>query len=186
MKRIASVVLTAALVLSMGVAAFAATPSKTVLDEVTASATVETSGLDITDVDTTETEETKAQSEDALKDLAASNAELKKLTEATAEENVEVVAVQTVTVVRTPLFNRSTATVELSSSIISAAYAENEEVTVLVMYPVTVNGKTTYQKMAVKGIVKDGKIRITLTGAQLKKIGRNKVTLVATKKVAKV
>ena len=41
MKRIASVVLTGALILSMGVAAFAATPSKTVADEVKAVASVE-------------------------------------------------------------------------------------------------------------------------------------------------
>ena len=54
MKRIASVVLTGALVLSMGVAAFAATPSKTVADEVKAVASVETTGFDRVEIKTEE------------------------------------------------------------------------------------------------------------------------------------
>ena len=62
MKRIASVVLTGALVLSMGAAAFAATPSKTVADEVKAVASVETTGFDRVEIKTEETEATIAQS----------------------------------------------------------------------------------------------------------------------------
>ena len=52
MKRIASVILTGALILSMGAAAFAATPSKTVADEIKADAAVETTGFDRVSIST--------------------------------------------------------------------------------------------------------------------------------------
>lgn len=179
MKRVASVVLTGALVLSMGVAAFAATPSKTVADEVKAVASVETTGFDRVEIKTEETEATIAQS--------AAPAELSTAVGATKEEQVEITAVQTVTVAETPLFNRTTVTVTLSSAVVEAAYKENEEVAVVVMVPVVdKDGNVTYEKMVVTGVVKGGKLQVKLTGAQLKKIGKKSVTMVATKKTAKV
>ena len=181
MKRVASVVLTGALVLSMGVAAFAATPSKTVADEVKAVASVETTGFDRVEIKTEETEATIAQSAAVVKELAAAPAELSTAVGATKEEQVEITAVQTVTVAETPLFNRTTVTVTLSSAVVEAAYKENEEVAVVVM-----DGNVTYEKMVVTGVVKGGKVQVKLTGAQLKKIGKKSVTMVATKKTAKV
>ena len=187
MKRIASVILTGALILSMGAAAFAATPSKTVADEIKAVAAVETTGFDRVSISTEETEATVAQSAKVVAELASSTEELKEAVGATAEEKVEITAVQTVTIEQTPLFNRTEATVSLSSAVIDAAYKENEQVTVLVMVPVVgKDGTVTYEKIAVTGIVKDGKVQVKLTGAQLKKIGKKSVTLVATKKTAKV
>ena len=198
MKRVASVVLTGALVLSMGVAAFAATPSKTVADEVKAVASVETTGFDRVEIKTEETEATGreaaaggttpvAQSAAVVKELAAAPAELSTAVGATKEEQVEITAVQTVTVAETPLFNRTTVTVTLSSAVVEAAYKENEEVAVVVMVPVVdKDGNVTYEKMVVTGVVKGGKLQVKLTGAQLKKIGKKSVTMVATKKTAKV
>ena len=187
MKRIASVILTGALILSMGAAAFAATPSKTVADEIKAAAAVETTGFDRVSISTEETEATVAQSAKVVAELASSTEELKEAVGATAEEKVEITAVQTVTIEQTPLFNRTEATVSLSSAVIDAAYKENEQVTVLVMIPVVgKDGTVTYEKIAVTGVVKDGKVQVKLTGAQLKKIGKKSVTLVATKKTAKV
>ena len=168
MKRVASVVLTGALVLSMGVAAFAATPSKTVADEVKAVASVETTGFDRVEIKTEETEATIAQSAAVVQELAAAPAELNAAVGATKEEQVEI-------------------TVTLSSAVVEAAYKENEEVAVVVMVPVVdKDGNVTYEKMVVTGVVKGGKVQVKLTGAQLKKIGKKSVTMVATKKTAKV
>ena len=179
MKRIASVILTGALILSMGAAAFAATPSKTVADEIKADVAVETTGFDRVSISTEETEATVAQSAEVVKELASSTEELKK---------IEVIAVRTVTSEQTPLFNRTKVTASLSSAVIDAACTENEQVTVLVMVPVVgKDGTVTYEKIAVtSGVVKDGKVQVKLTGALLKKIGKRKVTLVAIKKIAKV
>ena len=189
MKRIASVILTGALILSMGAAAFAATPSKTVADEIKATATVEkTTGFDRVSISTKETEATVAQSAEVVAELASSTEELKETVGATAEEKIEVIAVRTVTSEQTPLFNRTKVTASLSSAVIDAACTENEQVTVLVMVPVVgKDGAVTYEKIAVtSGVVKDGKVQVKLTGALLKKIGKRKVTLVAIKKIAKV
>ena len=188
MKRIASVILTGALILSMGAAAFAATPSKTVADEVKADVAVETTGFDRVSISTEETEATVAQSAEVVKDLASSTEELKETVGATAEEKIEIIAVRTVTSKQTPLFNRTKVTASLSSAVIDAACTENEQVTVLVMVPVVgKDGTVTYEKIAVtSGVVKDGKIQVKLTGALLKKIGKRNVTLVAIKKIAKV
>lgn len=188
MKRIASVILTGALILSMGAAAFAATPSKTVADEIKADVAVETTGFDRVSISTEETEATVAQSAEVVKELASSTEELKETVGATAEEKIDVIAVRTVTSEQTPLFNRTKVTASLSSAVIDAACTENEQVTVLVMVPVVgKDGTVTYEKIAVtSGIVKDGKVQVKLTGALLKKIGKRKVTLVAIKKIAKV
>ena len=188
MKRIASVILTGALILSMGAAAFAATPSKTVADEIKADVAVETTGFDRVSISTEETEATVAQSAEVVKELASSTEELKETAGATAEEKIEIIAVRTVTNKQTPLFNRTKATVSLSSAVIDAACGENEQVTVLVMVPVVgKDGTVTYEKIAVtSGVVKDGKVQVKLTGALLKKIGKRNVTLVAIKKIAKV
>lgn len=188
MKRIASVILTGALILSMGAAAFAATPSKTVADEIKADVAVETTGFDRVSISTEETEATVAQSAEVVKELASSTEELKETVGATAEEKIEVIAVRTVTSKQTPLFNRTEVTASLSSAVIDAACNEDERVTVLVMVPVAgKDGTKTYTKIfVVTGVVKDGKIQVQLTGAQLKKIGKKNVTLVAIKKIAKV
>ena len=188
MKRIASVILTGALILSMGAAAFAATPSKTVADEIKADVAVETTGFDRVSISTEETEATVAQSAEVVKELASSTEELKETVGATAEEKIEIIAVRTVTSEQTPLFNRTKVTASLSSAVIDAACTENEQVTVLVMVPVVgKDGTVTYEKIAVtSGVVKDGKVQVKLTGALLKKIGKRKVTLVAIKKIAKV
>ena len=188
MKRIASVILTGALILSMGAAAFAATPSKTVADEIKADVAVETTGFDRVSISTEETEATVAQSAEVVKELASSTEELKETVGATAEEKIEVIAVRTVTSEQTPLFNRTKVTASLSSAVIDAACTENEQVTVLVMVPVVgKDGTVTYEKIAVtSGVVKDGKVQVKLTGALLKKIGKRNVTLVAIKKIAKV
>ena len=75
----------------------------------------------------------------------------------------------------------------LSSAVVEAAYKENEEVAVVVMIPVVdKDGNVSYEKMVVTGVVKGGKVQVKLTGAQLKKIGKKSVTMVATKKTAKV
>ena len=165
MKRVASVVLTGALVLSMGVAAFAATPSKTVADEVKAVASVETTGFDRVEIKTEETEATIAQSAAVVQELAAAPAELNAAVGATKEEQVEITAVQTVTVAQTPLFNRTTVTVTLSSAVVEAAYKENEEVVVLVAVPTTkADGTVTYTYHTVTGKFVNGKVVLNLSG----------------------
>ena len=115
MKRIASVILTGALILSMGAAAFAATPSKTVADEIKADVAVETTGFDRVSISTEETEATVAQSAEVVKELASSTEELKETAGATAEEKIEIIAVRTVTSKQTPLFNRTKVTVSLTA-----------------------------------------------------------------------
>lgn len=66
-----------ALILSMGAVPFAATPSKTVADEIKADVAVETTGFDRVSISTEETEATVAQSAEVVKDLASSTEELK-------------------------------------------------------------------------------------------------------------
>lgn len=72
MKKVISVVLTAAMVVGMGVSALAATPSKTVADEVKASGSATVTGVlgVISDVEVTAREDT-AQAEDVLKDVVS-------------------------------------------------------------------------------------------------------------------
>ena len=72
MKKIISVALTAAMVVGMGVSVLAATPSKTVADEVKASGSATVTGVlgIISDVKVTAKEDT-AETEEVLKDIVS-------------------------------------------------------------------------------------------------------------------
>lgn len=209
MKRIASFVLTTALVLGMGVSAFAApTPSKVVLDEVKAEASVTVSGLsglgakvEIKKAEeaaktTEEVKQVEKQTKDVLDDVMA-NVDLKKVvsevlpqeTAAGTEEQkkadtkVEVTAVQTFSVETERLADSAKVEVALESKMIDTAYAPNEELVVLVAVPkVDAAGKVTYTYHKVKAVYKDGKINVKLTGKQLKSFGSS-FTVMALKQV---
>lgn len=206
MKRIVSFVLTTALVLGMGASAFAAaTPSKVVLDEVKADASVNVSGLSglgakveikkIEEVAKTTEEVKKVEEEykNVLTDVV-NKVDLKKAIsevlpqETAAEEQketvrVEVAAVQTFTVVTERLANFADVEVALKSEMIDSVYAENEKLVVLVAVPkVDAAGKVTYTYTKVKAVYKDGKISVKLTGKQLKDFGST-FTVMALKQV---
>lgn len=203
MKRIASFVLTTALVLGMGASAFAAaTPSKVVQDEVKADASVTVSGLSglgaMVEVKKVEevaktTEEIKKVKEDyknVLTDVV-DKVDLKKTVSemlADTEEQketvrVEVTAVQTFVVVTKRLANLADVEVALESKMIDAAYTENEKLVVLVAVPkVDAAGKVTYTYKKIEAIYKDGKVRVALTGRQLKDFGST-FTVIALKRV---
>lgn len=203
MKRIASFVLTTALVLGMGASAFAAaTPSKVVQDEVKADASVTVSGLgglgamvEVKKIEevaktTEEIKKVKENYKNVLTDVV-DKVDLKKTVSemlADTEEQketvrVEVTAVQTFTVVTKRLANLADVEVALESKMIDAAYTENEKLVVLVAVPkVDAAGKVTYTYTKVKAVYKDGKIRVALTGRQLKDFGST-FTVIALKRV---
>lgn len=203
MKRIASFVLTTALVLGMGASAFAAaTPSKVVQDEVKADASVTVSGLgglgamvEVKKIEevaktTEEIKKVKENYKNVLTDVV-DKVDLKKTVSemlADTEEQketvrVEVTAVQTFTVVTKRLANLADVEVALESKMIDAAYTENEKLVVLVAVPkVDAAGKVTYTYTKVKAIYKDGKVRVALTGRQLKDFGST-FTVIALKRV---
>lgn len=206
MKKIVSFVLTTALVLGMGASAFAAaTPSKVVLDEVKADASVTVGGLSglgakvevkkIEEVAKTTEEVKKVEEEyknvltDVVKKVDLKKAISEVLPQETAAEEqketvrVEVAAVQTFTVVTERLANFADVEVALKSEMIDSVYAENEELVVLVAVPeVDAAGKVTYTYTKVKAVYKDGKISVKLTGKQLKDFGSN-FTVMALKQV---
>lgn len=203
MKRIASFVLTTALVLGMGASAFAAaTPSKVVQDEVKADASVTVSGLsglgakvEIKKIEevaktTEEIKEVKEEYKNVLTDVV-DKVDLKKTVSemlADTEEQketvrVEVTAVQTFTVVTKRLANLADVEVALESKMIDAAYTENENLVVLVAVPkVDAAGKVTYTYTKIKAVYKNGKVRVALTGKQLKNFGST-FTVMALKQV---
>ena len=203
MKRIASFVLTTALVLGMGASAFAAaTPSKVVQDEVKADASVTVSGLgglgamvEVKKIEevaktTEEIKKVKENYKNVLTDVV-DKVDLKKTVSemlADTEEQketvrVEVTAVQTFTVVTKRLANLADVEVALESKMIDAAYTENEKLVVLVAVPkVDAAGKVTYTYTKIKAVYKDGKIRVALTGKQLKDFGST-FTVIALKQV---
>lgn len=203
MKRIASFVLTTALVLGMGASAFAAaTPSKVVQDEVKADASVTVSGLgglgamvEVKKIEevaktTEEIKKVKENYKNVLTDVV-DKVDLKKTVSemlADTEEQketvrVEVTAVQTFTVVTKRLANLADVEVALESKMIDAAYTENEKLVVLVAVPkVDAAGKVTYTYKKIEAIYKDGKIRVALTGRQLKDFGST-FTVIALKQV---
>lgn len=203
MKRIASFVLTTALVLGMGASAFAAaTPSKVVQDEVKADASVTVSGLgglgamvEVKKIEevaktTEEIKKVKENYKNVLTDVV-DKVDLKKTVSemlADTEEQketvrVEVTAVQTFTVVTKRLANLADVEVALESKMIDAAYTENEKLVVLVAVPkVDAAGKVTYTYKKIEAIYKDGKIRVALTGKQLKDFGST-FTVIALKRV---
>lgn len=206
MKKIVSFVLTTALVLGMGASAFAAaTPSKVVLDEVKADASVNVSGLSglgakveikkIEEVAKTTEEVKKVEEEykNVLTDVV-NKVDLKKAIsevlpqETAAEEQketvrVEVAAVQTFTVVTERLANFADVEVALKSEMIDSVYTENEKLVVLVAVPkVDAAGKVTYTYTKVEAVYKNGKVRVSLTGKQLKDFGST-FTVMALKQV---
>lgn len=203
MKKIVSFVLTTALVLGMGASAFAAaTPSKVVLDEVKADASVTVSGIGakvevkkIEEVAKTTEEVKKVEEEykNVLTDVV-NKVDLKKAIsevlpqETAAEEQketvrVEVAAVQTFTVVTERLANFADVEVALESEMIDSVYTENEKLVVLVAVPkVDAAGKVTYTYTKVEAVYKNGKVRVSLTGKQLKDFGST-FTVMALKQV---
>lgn len=203
MKRIASFVLTTALVLGMGASAFAAaTPSKVVQDEVKADASVTVSGLgglgamvEVKKIEevaktTEEIKKVKENYKNVLTDVV-DKVDLKKTVSemlADTEEQketvrVEVTAVQTFVVVTKRLANLADVEFALESKMIDAAYTENEKLVVLVAVPkVDAAGKVTYTYKKIEAIYKDGKVRVALTGRQLKDFGST-FTVIALKQV---
>lgn len=198
MRRVVSVALTAALVMSMGVAAFAATPSKTTAAavEATVTATVE-SGTGTIKFEEPVTAEAKAEAEAqataAVQNVAAS-VDLTALTGATETETVDVAAVKTVTVAANTLSDDAKISIEMDSAVLEAAYKDVEdgtEVTVLAAVPVIdpatgkqavdENGNPVFQYHKVGAVVVKGKVQVKLTGAQVKTLtsGGNGFTLMA-------
>ena len=185
MKKVISVVLTAAMVVGMGVSALAATPSKTVADEVKASGSATVTGVlgVISDVEVTAREDT-AQAEDVLKDVVSA-VDLQKTVGASEEKKVtvDVVAAQTFDVQTSNLLGVANVELTIESKVIKAAYENGEEVTVLVAVPKTkADGTVTYTYYTVPGKVVDGKIVVNLKGRQVKLYGSNFV-LVAVKTI---
>lgn len=184
MKKIISVALTAAMVVGMGVSVLAATPSKTVADEVKASGSATVTGVlgIISDVKVTAKEDT-AETEEVLKDIV-SNVDLQKAVGASEEKKtVDVTAAQTFEVQTSNLLDAANIELTVESKVIEAAYEENEEVVVLVAVPTTkADGTVTYTYQTVTGKVVNGKIVVSLKGRQIKSFGSN-FTLVALKAI---
>ena len=185
MKKVISVALTAAMVVGMGVSVLAATPSKTVADEVKASGSATVTGVlgIVSDVKVTAKEDT-AETEKVLKDIV-SNVDLQKAVGASEEkkETVDVTAAQPFEVQTSNLLDAANVELTIESKVIEAAYEDNEEVTVLVAVPETkADGTVTYTYHTVTGKVVDGKIVVNLKGRQVKLYGSNFV-LVAVKTI---
>ena len=185
MKKVISAVLTAAMVMGMGVSVLAATPSKTVADEVKASGSATVTGVlgIVSDVKVTAKEDT-AETEEVLKDIV-SNVDLQKAVGASEEkkETVDVTAAQPFEVQTSNLLDAANIELTVESKVIEAAYKENEEVVVLVAVPTTqADGTVTYTYQTVTGKVVNGKIVVSLKGRQVKGFGSN-FTLVALKAI---
>ena len=185
MKKVISVALTAAMVVGMGVSVLAATPSKTVADEVKASGSATVTGVlgIVSDVKVTAKEDT-AETEEVLKDIV-SNVDLQKAVGASEEkkETVDVTAAQPFEVQTSNLLDAANIELTVESKVIEAAYKENEEVVVLVAVPTTqADGTVTYTYQTVTGKVVNGKIVVSLKGRQVKGFGSN-FTLVALKAI---
>lgn len=200
--KAASLVLTAALVVGVGISAFAATttPSKTVVDEVAASVETTTTGegtivtTESKKVAKTEEEKTEVntRTQQAVNNIGAS-VDLKEKTGATEEERVEVAAAEEVTVVTNTLSDDASVTVNVKSDVVESVYKEDEKVTVMIAIPVLnadgtqkrdENGKLVFTYEKVQATVKGGQLQLNLTNAQLKKFGK-KFTVIALKNVQK-
>ena len=183
MKKVISVVLTAAMVVGKGVSALAATPSKTVADEVKASGSATVTGVlgVISDVEVTAREDT-AQAEDVLKDVVSA-VDLQKIVGASEEKKVtvDVTAAQTFDVQTSNLLGVANVELTVESKVIEAAYSEGERVEVLVAVPTAkADGTVSYTYYTVSGKVVNGKIVVSLKGRQVKLYGSN-FTLLALK-----
>ena len=182
MKKVISAVLTAAMVVGMGVSVLAATPSKTVADEVKASGSATVTGV-VGDVKITAKDDT-AQVEKVLKDIT-SDADLQKAAGASKEKKTTVVVTvtQAFEMQTSNLLDAANVKLTIESKVVEAAYEDNEEVTVLVAVPKTkADGTVTYTYYTVAGKVVDGKIVVNLKGRQVKLYGSNFV-LVAVKTI---
>ena len=185
MKKVISAVLTAAMVVGMGVSVLAATPSKTVADEVKASGSANVTGVlgIVSDVKVTAKEDT-AQVEKVLQDIT-SDADLQKAAGASKEKKttVDVTVTQAFEMQTSNLLDAANVKLTIESKVIEAAYENGEEVTVLVAVPKTkADGTVTYTYYTVAGKVVDGKIVVNLKGRQVKLYGSNFV-LVAVKTI---
>ena len=185
MKKVISAVLTAAMVVGMGVSVLAATPSKTVADEVKASGSATVTGVlgIVSDVKVTAKEDT-AQVEEVLQDIT-SDADLQKAAGASKEKKttVDVTVTQAFEMQTSNLLDAANVKLTIESKVIEAAYEDNEQVTVLVAVPKTkADGTVTYTYYTVPGKVVDGKIVVNLKGRQVKLYGSNFV-LVAVKTI---
>ena len=184
MKKVISAVLTAAMVVGMGVSVLAATPSKTVADEVKASGSATVTGVlgIVSDAKVTAKEDT-AQVEKVLQDIT-SDADLQKAAGASKEKTtVDVTVTQAFEMQTSNLLDAANVKLTIESKVIEAAYEDNEQVTVLVAVPKTkADGTVTYTYYTVAGKVVDGKIVVNLKGRQVKLYGSNFV-LVAVKTI---
>jgi hypothetical protein len=180
MKKVISAVLTAAMVVGMGVSVLAATPSKTVADEVKASGSATVTGV-VGDVKITAKEDT-AQVEEVLQDIT-SDADLQKAAGASKGKKLDIIVTQAFEMQTSNLLDAANVKLTIESKVIEAAYENGEEVTVLVAVPKTkADGTVTYTYYTVTGKVVDGKIVVNLKGRQVKLYGSNFV-LVAVKTI---
>ena len=180
MKKVISAVLTAAMVVGMGVSVLAATPSKTVADEVKASGSATVTGV-VGDVKITAKDDT-AQVEKVLKDIT-SDADLQKAAGASKGKKLDIIVTQAFEMQTSNLLDDADVELTIESKVIKAAYENGEGVTVLVAVPKTkADGTVTYTYYTVTGKVVDGKIVVNLKGRQVKLYGSNFV-LVAVKTI---
>lgn len=183
MKKVISAVLTAAMVVGMGVSVLAATPSKTVADEVKASGSATVTGVlgVVGDVKITAKEDT-AQVEEVLQDIT-SDADLQKAAGDSKGKKLDIIVTQAFEMQTSNLLDAANVKLTIESKVIEAAYEDNEQVTVLVAVPKTkADGTVTYTYYTVPGKVVDGKIVVNLKGRQVKLYGSNFV-LVAVKTI---
>ena len=185
MKKVISAVLTAAMVVGMGVSVLAATPSKTVADEVKASGSATVTGVlgIVSDVKITAKEDT-AEVEEVLKDIV-SNVDLQEAVGASEAKKVtvDIATAQTFEMQTSNLLDAATVDLTIESKVIEAAYENDEEVAVVVAVPTTkADGTVTYTYHTVTGKVVNGKIVVSLKGRQIKSFGSN-FTLVALKAI---
>jgi hypothetical protein len=183
MKKVISAVLTAAMVVGMGVSVLAATPSKTVADEVKASGSATVTGVlgVVGDVKITAKEDT-AQVEEVLQDIT-SDADLQKAAGASKGKKLDIIVTQAFEMQTSNLLDAANVKLTIESKVIEAAYENGEEVTVLVAVPKTrADGTVTYTYYTVPGKVVNGKIVVNLKGRQVKLYGSNFV-LVAVKTI---
>ena len=183
MKKVISAVLTAAMVMGMGVSVLAATPSKTVADEVKASGSATVTGVlgIISDVEITAKDDT-AQAEEVLEDII-SDADLQKTAGASESRKLDITVTQAFEVQTSNLLDSANVKLAIESKVVKAAYENGEEVTVLVAVPDTkADGTVTYTYYTVSGKVVDGEIVVNLKGRQIKLYGSNFV-LVAVKTI---
>lgn len=167
MKKVISAVLTAAMVVGMGVSVLAATPSKTVADEVKASGSATVTGVlgIVSDVKVTAKEDT-AQVEKVLQDIT-SDADLQKAAGTSKEKKttVDVTVTQAFEMQTSNLLDAANVKLTIESKVVETAYAENEEVAVLVAVPKTkADGTVTYTYHTVTGKFVNGKVVLNLSG----------------------